>query len=174
MKNTTFASVPPTLISFALAPAKASKLITNVLKGGETLYYVPTPKDENNVPDFDKLKAVYETIYENIASGNAEFATVVENGGIASAVIKSALGNGVGVQFEMSADELYTEAYGDIILSLKDASKLAVKAKRIGQVCGEAFVCGKDSVNVDDAANAYMSVNKKNKAPLKICIQVSV
>ena len=148
--------VPPTLISFALAPAKASKLITNVLKGGETLYYIPVPKDENNVPDFDKLKAVYETVYENIASGNTTFATVVENGGIASAVIKSALGNELGVQFDMPANELYTEGYGDLIVSLKDASKLAVNAKRVGQVCGEAFTCGNESVKVDEAGNAYM------------------
>ena len=148
--------VPPTLISFALAPAKASKLITNVLKGGETLYYVPVPKDENNVPDFDKLKAVYETVYENIASGNTTFATVVENGGIASAVIKSALGNELGVQFDMPANELYTEGYGDLIVSLKDASKLAVNAKRIGQVCGEAFTCGNESVKIDEAGSAYM------------------
>ena len=148
--------VPPTLISFALAPAKASKLITNVLKGGETLYYIPVPKDENNVPDFDKLKAVYETVYENIASGNTTFATVVENGGIASAVIKSALGNELGVQFDMPANELYTEGYGDLILSLKDASKLAVNAKGIGQVCGETFTCGNESVKIDEAGNAYM------------------
>ena len=148
--------VPPTLISFALAPAKASKLITNVLKGGETLYYIPVPKDENNVPDFDKLKAVYETVYENIASGNTTFATVVENGGIASAVIKSALGNELGVQFDMPANELYTEGYGDIIVSLKDASKLAVNAKRIGQVCGEAFTCGNESVKLCEAGSAYM------------------
>ena len=148
--------VPPTLISFALAPAKASKLITNVLKGGETLYYIPVPKDENNVPDFDKLKAVYETVYENIASGNTTFATVVENGGIASAVIKSALGNELGVQFDMPANELYTEGYGDIIVSLKDASKLAVNAKRVGQVCGEAFTCGNESVKLCEAGSAYM------------------
>ena len=51
--------VPPTLISFALAPAKASKLIDNVLKGGEKLWRLPVPKDGQFVPDFEKLKSVY-------------------------------------------------------------------------------------------------------------------
>ena len=75
--------VPPTLISFALAPAKASKLITNVLKGGEKLYHLPIPcADENRVPDFDALKKVYQAVYENIEKGNITFATVVENGGV--------------------------------------------------------------------------------------------
>ncbi len=146
--------VPPTLISFALAPAKASKLITNVLKGGETLYHIPVPKDENSVPDFEGLKAVYAEVYKNIENGNITFATVVENGGVGAAVIKSALGNSVGVKFDRTADELYTEAYGDLVVSMKDET--AISAKRVGQVCGEAFVCEGQSVGVECAANAYL------------------
>ena len=150
--------VPPTLISFALAPAKASKLITNVLKGGEKLYHIPVPKDENFVPDFEGLKKIYEEVYKHIESGNITFATVVENGGVGAAVIKSALGNSLGVSFAMSADELYSEGYGDIILSLKDEKALrsCIFKKYIGQVCGETFTCGKDSIPVEEAANAYM------------------
>ena len=128
--------VPPTLISFALAPAKASKLITNVLKGGETLYHIPVPKDEYSVPNFDELKKVYEAVFEGVANGNISFATVVENGGVGASVIKSALGNSVGVNFTMSADELYSEGYGDLVVSLKDEKALCacISKKRIGQV----------------------------------------
>ena len=151
--------VPPTLISFALAPAKASKLITNVLKGGEKLYHIPVPKDENSVPDFDALKKAYEEIYKNIESGNITFATVVENGGVGAAVIKSALGNSVGVEFAMTADELYTEGYGDLIVSLKDENAVCscVTKKCVGQVRGEAFVCGNQKVSMDGAACAYIA-----------------
>ena len=150
--------VPPTLISFALAPAKASKLITNVLKGGETLYHIPVPKDENSVPDFEKLKKIYEEVYKNIENGNTTFATVVENGGVGAAVIKSELGNVVGVEFALSAEELYTEGYGDLIVSLKDESALCkcIFKKCIGQVCGESFVCGNEEVPMDGAVNSYM------------------
>ena len=151
--------VPPTLISFALAPAKASKLITNVLKGGENLYHIPVPKDENSVPDFDALKKAYEEVYKNIESGNITFATVVENGGVGAAVIKSALGNSVGVEFAMTADELYTEGYGDLIVSLKDENAVCscVTKKCVGQVRGEAFVCGNQKVSMDGAACAYIT-----------------
>lgn len=151
--------VPPTLISFALAPAKASKLITNVLKGGEKLYHLPVPcADKNRVPDFEALKKVYETVYENIEKGNITFATVVENGGVGAAVIKSALGNSVGVKFEMSAEELYCENYGDLIVAIQDETAFdsAVLKKRIGQVCDESFTCGKESVCLDEAADAYV------------------
>ena len=150
--------VPPTLISFALAPAKASQLITNVLKGGEKLYHIPVPKDENSVPDFEALKKVYEEVYKNIQSGNIKFATVVENGGVGAAVIKSALGNSLGVKFEMSAEELYTEGYGDLVVSLEDENAICkcISMKRVGQVCNEAYICGNSSVKVEDAVNAYM------------------
>ena len=151
--------VPPTLISFALAPAKASKLITNVLKGGEKLYHIPVPKDGNSVPDFEKLKKVYEEVYKNIENGNITFATVVENGGVGAAVIKSALGNAVGVEFAMNASELYSEGYGDLIISLKDETAICdcIAKTYVGQVCGAAFVCGKESVSMDGAACAYIS-----------------
>ncbi len=150
--------VPPTLISFALAPAKASKLITNVLCGGETLYHLPIPKDENQVPMFEKLKTLYAEVYKQIASGNVTFATVVENGGVGAAVIKSALGNALGVKFAVSADELYSEAYGDLVVAVKDATAFAksISKKCIGQVCGERFVCGAESVAVETVADAYM------------------
>ncbi len=150
--------VPPTLISFALAPAKASKLITNVLKGGEKLYHIPVPKDATSTPDFEQLKKVYEEVYKNVENGNITFATVVENGGVGAAVIKSALGNEVGVEFALSAEELYTEAYGDLIVSLKDESKLCncIAKKFVGAAEGNAFVCGGESVAVEKAVNAYM------------------
>ena len=151
--------VPPTLISFALAPAKASKLITNVLKGGEKLYHIPVPKDENSVPDFEQLKKVYGEVFKNIESGNITFATVVENGGIGAAVIKSALGNNVGVNFAMDANELYSEGYGDLIVSLKDEKAICscVNKQYVGQVSGNAYVCGGESVSLDGAACAYIS-----------------
>ncbi len=150
--------VPPTLISFALAPAKASKLITNVLKGGEKLYHIPVPKDEQSVPDFEALKKVYEVVYENIENGNITFATVAENGGIGAAVIKSALGNELGVKFALSANELYTEAYGDLVVSLKDESKLCacIDKKFVGEVVGDKFVCDGEEVCLCKTANAYL------------------
>ena len=151
--------VPPTLISFALAPAKASKLITNVLKGGEKLYHIPVPKDDQFVPDFEKLKAVYEEVYKNIENGNISFATVVENGGVGAAVMKSALGNEVGVQFALTADELYTEAYGDLVVAIKDEGAFCscVEKTYVGEATGNAFVCGEETVALDKAATAYIS-----------------
>ncbi|MFR5103464.1 MAG: phosphoribosylformylglycinamidine synthase, partial [Christensenellaceae bacterium] len=151
--------VPPTLISFALAPAKASKLIDNVLKGGEKLWRLPVPKDGQFVPDFEKLKSVYAETYKNIVNGNITFATVVENGGAGAAVIKSALGNGVGVNFAQGASDLYRESYGDLIVAVKDEKLLSkeIEKEYIGDATGNAFVADGESVSLPDAINAYLT-----------------
>ena len=151
--------VPPTLISFALAPAKASKLIDNVLKGGEKLWRLPVPKDGQFVPDFEKLKSVYAETYKNIVNGNITFATVVENGGAGAAVIKSALGNGVGVNFAQGASDLYRESYGDLIVAVKDEKLLSkeIEKEYIGEATGNAFVADGESVSLPDAINAYLT-----------------
>jgi phosphoribosylformylglycinamidine synthase len=113
--------VPPTLISFALAPSKASKLITNVVsKNGQKLYLLPSKKDNCAVPDFEYLKKLYTIVNKNIESKNTTFATVVEKGGVAAAVAKSCFGNGFGFDFECDYNTLFSEKYGDIIVSAED------------------------------------------------------
>lgn len=151
--------VPPTLISFALAPAKASKLITNVVgRGGQKLYLLPMRKDGCQIPDFEYLKKLYFVINLNIESGNIDFATVVEKGGVVPAVIKSCLGNGLGFEFNGDAGYLFGEHYGDIIVSANDITKLGNDIVRvlIGSSKEEgAFSYGAESVSVNEAVSYY-------------------
>ncbi len=151
--------VPPTLISFALAPAKASKLITNVVdKVGQKLYLLPMKKDPSFVPDFEYLKRLYTVIHQNIQSGNIEFAQVIEKGGIASAVVKSCLGNGLGFSFEGDADCLFTEKYGDIIVSCKDKSLLGdIACIYLGESVESDFIYFNHRVSHDEAVKAFTS-----------------
>ena len=148
--------VPPTLISFALAPAKASKLITNVLaEKGKKLYHIPMPKTDGGIPDFAALADIYREVYENVQSGNIKFATVAENGGIASAVVKSCLGNAVGFAFAADAKYLFCGNYGELIVSLEDESKLSCKKVYIGETAESGFSCGKEKVLEKDAIEAF-------------------
>lgn len=150
--------VPPTLISFALAPAKASELITNVLnKEGQKLYLLPMRKDGASVPDFEYLKKLYFVVHQNILSGNIKFATVVEKGGVVSAVVKSCLGNGLGFNFIGDENYLFSEHYGDLIISADDISALGsdVIKMLIGSSCAGDFTYGAESISVAEATQAY-------------------
>ena len=148
--------VPPTLISFALAPAKASELITNVLsESGKKLYWIPMHKDFSKIPDFKELADMYREIHKNILSKNIRFATVVENGGIASAIAKSCLGNELGFRFEGDADCLLSEHYGEIIVSLEDPDSLHCPKIFVGETTEKDFTYDKEKVSQEEAESAF-------------------
>ncbi len=148
--------VPPTLISFALAPVKASELITNVFtETGTKVYWIPMHKDFNKIPDFKELADMYRAIRANILSGNIRFATVVENGGIAAAIAKSCLGNGLGFKFEGDGDCLLSEHYGEILVSLEDPDKFPYTKICVGQTQEGGFVYDKEKVSLKEAQDAF-------------------
>ena len=148
--------VPPTLISFAIAPAKASKLITNVPdKQGVKLWLLPMRKDKNFVPDFEYLKKLYSAVHTGILSGNIKHATVAEKGGAAAAVAKCCFGNGLGFNFACTADELFTERYGDLIVAADDISALGADSVYLGETCVSDFICGDKKVSFAEALSAW-------------------
>ncbi|MDE5728711.1 MAG: phosphoribosylformylglycinamidine synthase subunit PurQ, partial [Clostridia bacterium] len=149
--------VPPTLISFALAPAKASKLITNVLAEKEQkLFLLPIKHDETYVPDFEYLKELYNTVNCGISAGQIKFATVVEKGGAAAAVAKSCFGNGLGFNFECEYETLFRERYGSIIVALDDESLLQdLNYIYLGKTAEGGFTLGGEEVDGAEALKAY-------------------
>lgn len=148
--------VPPTLISFALAPAKASELITNVVtEKGQKIYWIPMHKDFDKIPDFKELAAMYREIHRNILSKNIRFATVVENGGIASAVVKSCLGNGFGFRFEGDCDCLLSEHYGEILVALDDPDSLHCPKIYVGETMDSDFIYDKEKISIAEAEEAF-------------------
>ena len=148
--------VPPTLISFALAPAKASELITNVVtEKGQKIYWIPMHKDFDKIPDFKELANMYREIHRNILSKNIRFATVVENGGIASAVVKSCLGNGFGFRFEGDCDCLLSEHYGEILVALDDPDLLHCPKIYVGETTEADFVYDKEKISLAEAETVF-------------------
>ena len=152
--------VPPTLISFALAPAKASQLITNVIdEAGTKLYLLPMKKDESHIPDFEYLKKLYSEVHRNILSGNITMATVVEKGGPAAAVAKSCFGNGFGFNFDCKESNAFTESYGDIIVACKDPYELhEIYLTLLGETTGDkVFVCNDKKASEEEVLKNYTS-----------------
>ena len=62
--------VPPTLVSFALAPGKASLALSpEFKKPGSTISLVEVPRDADNLPDFEALKQTAESLHQLNAAG---------------------------------------------------------------------------------------------------------
>ena len=150
--------VPPTLISFAIAPAKASKLITNVPeRAGLKAWLLPMKKDAALTPDFEYLKKLYTAVNSGICAGVIKNATVIEQGGVAAAVAKCCFGNGLGFDFAMNEGDLFTERYGDIIVFADDITSLGADAVYVGATSGGGFTCNGATVSMEDALAAYTS-----------------
>ena len=151
--------VPATLISFAIGTAKCKDVIDNVLReSGKKLLLLPIKHDGNYMPDFEYAKKLYDAINKNILCGNVKYATVVEDGGVYSAVAKSVFGNNVGVDFEKNAD-FFRPDYANIVVSVDDESAFDGFDKvLVGKTnCDGKIRIGKQACDINNLIVSYKS-----------------
>ena len=85
--------VPPTLISFAIAPIKAGEVLTPEFKEAGHPVYLFASADESA----NSLKAAWEKLHELHLAGKVKAAWAVENG-LGEAVMKMSFGNNIGFE----------------------------------------------------------------------------
>lgn len=154
--------VPPTLTSFAVAPAKADKVISQEFKkAGSDLVLFRLETDENQLPDYDKLKAMYEAVHAAIESGKVLSATAVKGFGLAEVVAKSAFGNMLGVELNENVDAklLFGAEIGSILLEVNAPVDGGIV---IGKVTDkkELRACGA-VISLDEARKAWTAPLEK-------------
>jgi phosphoribosylformylglycinamidine synthase len=95
--------VPPTLVSFALAPGLASLALSPEFKQpGSTVSIVETPILENGLPHFEALRETAAALHALNKAGKILSLHHIGKPGLAAALAKCCLGNRVG--FAWSAD----------------------------------------------------------------------
>ena len=162
-------NVPPTLVSFAVDVAKLSDVITPELKkAGNKLVQIRLPKDKYDLPDYDKVMAIYSDITDLMKKKAIVSAYAEDSYGIAAAVSKMAFGNGLGVKIadNIEAKELFSNDIADIIAEvpadkLADVLKIA-GAREIGEVTDKAQIaaCGM-TLDLDEALGAWKNKLEK-------------
>jgi len=110
--------VPPTLISFAAAVTKLQNIVSGEFKAPDHPVYLLRPEyDENGLPKFDSLRALFDQVEELIRSGKVLSAYTLGVGGAAAAVCKMGFGNGIGFAFEQIPHKaLFRAEYGAFVL----------------------------------------------------------
>jgi phosphoribosylformylglycinamidine synthase len=154
--------VPNTLISFSVGVAEADRLITNIFKPGDELYILPvvSRKEGNLIPDFTLLKKLYLALNREIILGNVTAATVVEVGGAVSSIVKSIIGDNLGVAFKRIKETHFETLLGDIIVAASDPSKFErYDYEHIGTVTDDGVISiegfGEDKT-ADDPLRAFL------------------
>lgn len=116
-------TVPPTLVSFAIAADKAGNIISpEFKKPGSRLVFLPAKPDENGLPAADSLRTNFALATRLIRGGSVLSAWAVDKGGAAEGLFKAALGNGIGVCLkpEFPQEELFRRNYGALILEIAE------------------------------------------------------
>ncbi len=156
--------VPPTLAAFAVGVLPAGNVISAEFKAvGSTICAIPCPKDESGLPDFGQLQHNLEKISAMAAEHKILSAATVRVGGIAAAVTRMCLGNGIGFCFDGNpdAEDLFLPDYGTILLELPDGTDVETDLAHTG-VYALGFtmeqpniVCGGIIVNLSEAESVW-------------------
>lgn len=151
--------VPDTLIAFAMGTGRASRVTGNVFLKTGKLVWLPIRRDKHNVPDFDYLKRLYKKINELNAKGKILAGTVVDEGGVATAAVKSALGDGKGLEFYDFSEEYLKAFFGDILVEVDDESLFdGFDAKTVAKVTDTPkFIINDLTLRDDVAVKAFTS-----------------
>ena len=109
--------VPPTLISFAIAPIKASDVLTPEFKEAGHPVYLFAPVDETA----ESVKETWETFHTLCKEGKVKAAWAVENG-LAEAVMKMSFGNEIGFKAtaKLNPTDWHLPFYGYIVAELTE------------------------------------------------------
>ena len=106
--------VPPTLISFAIAPLKANEVISGEFKeAGHPVYFF-------DCGSYGAMKTTWEKFHGLCLAGKVKAAYAVDAGGVAEAVMKMSFGNDIGFAETEGAVRYDGPRYGCLIAELTE------------------------------------------------------
>ena len=163
-------NVPPTLVSFAIAPCDAGKVISPEFKAaGNYVCLFAAPSDGNSMPVYDAVKRGFARVHGYISEGRILSAYALGRGGLNEALPKMCFGNGIGFEIDASADawEFGKTNCGAIVA---EASEPLPGSVVIGRTISEPEIrLGKlGSVKLSDVSAAWEGTLEKvfpTKAP---------
>ncbi|MBR0449891.1 MAG: phosphoribosylformylglycinamidine synthase, partial [Clostridia bacterium] len=142
--------VPPTLVSFAVAPGDSGEVISPEFKAaGNKLCLLKA-----DAFDAETIKANLSKLYEAIKAGKVLSAWALGLGGVAEGALKMALGNRIGAKLENIADP-FCQDFGSVMLEMADGEVLG---DVIGATNEEYALCfGGECVQLDEIQNVFES-----------------
>ena len=137
--------VPPTLISFAIAPIKAEMVLSPEFKEAGHPVYLFAPDEEGA----DSQKAAWEAFYALHKAGKVKAAWAVENG-IGEAVMKMSFGNKIGFKSTQCDDWHVAGMYGFIVAELDEEIESSY-AFKLGETTAEELIdLAGDKATIDE------------------------
>jgi phosphoribosylformylglycinamidine synthase len=153
--------VPPTLVSFALAPGRASLALSpEFKKAGSMIRWVEIPCDAAQLPDFSALRDTAEQLYALNLAGKITSLHHIGQAGIAGALAKMAFGNHLGAEIETPLD-LMQERYFAFLIEHDPSAAEAIHhalptSQSIGHVtAAPSLILNQASHSLSDLLSAW-------------------
>ena len=162
--------VPPTLVSFAVDIATSEEIVTPELKNpGNVLVRFSIEKDDFDVPMYENVAELYDYVHELIEKKQIVSAYALDARGAAAALSKMAFGNklGVAIADEVSSEELFGNALGDILAEVPAEFVEEIKTSDynvsvVGTITEEpVFVYEDMTITMEEALQAWTSKLEK-------------
>ena len=109
--------VPPTLVAFGITTVDARRVISPEFKAaGNRIYLLKHTPLQNRMPDTEQLKDNWSFLYKAIGDGRIVSAWSLSYGGVAEGLVKMAMGNALGVDVTVPAEDLFSLGYGSALV----------------------------------------------------------
>ncbi len=148
--------VPPTLISFAVTTDKVDNVISpEFKKAGSRVALLAPEYDKDGLPVTSSLLALFDRVTALMRDGKVLSAYTVVQGGVSEAVMKMAMGNGFGFDFDKSLTlgDMFGYKYGAFLLELADGVSEGVTVGTVSPEC--VFTYGEDKLCANELYKAY-------------------
>ena len=148
--------VPPTLVSFAVAAGETQEIVSPECKlpGSKVVLLRPAMADVLR-PEPESQKAVWAQVHALMREGKVLAAYTPGMGGVAEALFKMCIGNGLGFRLApgVDVDSLFDYAYGSFVLELAGDAD-------VGTLLGETantgvFEAGGEAVPMEELLQAW-------------------
>ncbi len=138
--------VPPTVISFAIAPINKNDVISPEFKAAGHPVYVFGPTEETA----DSVKEAWETIHKLCQEGKVLSAWAVENG-LAEGIMKMSFGNHIGFKSESDLGENWHLSFPDFIIAEMAEEICLPGVLRLGVTTDDGIIdLDGDSATIDE------------------------
>ncbi len=113
--------VPPTLVSFAVSISDTDNIITPEFKNaGSKIAVILPKKNSDGLCDVAEYKKAFDVVEKLIKEKKILSVSTITYGGIAEAIFKMAIGNGIGAKINIDNEELFSYNYGGFVVELAE------------------------------------------------------
>lgn len=148
--------VPPTLVSFAVTTESVDNILSPEFKEADHKVYLLKPEcNEKGLPTGESLRKLYDKVTSFTRKGIIKACYTPTIGGIAEAILKMAMGNGIGFKYNdnLELNDIFMYNYGSFIVEVTEDID---EGMLIGSTTTDFAICrGSEKMDLVQLCNLY-------------------